>query len=339
MMSGVEDGWYREWATSQTLDSESPLPNLFRRNDVRHSAQIASALCRWSSGRDPLADLVSNIAGSKLISGFWPESPDDSRPRLLASVYCLEALAYVLAEKFRISAEDLLGRPKASEAWASFRYGLAALHEEADRGGGLLGASFGKPTPYLTGIALYRLAPLALAHSDVASLAVKLIGGLVASQASDGWIDSASLYKRQEETRKRTTLRVIAGLGRAKGSGVEISSVLMDNIVDLAIAIGRESCDELDSPDFACLASVLEDVVAISWKHLDMDSIETNAAALNEQYRDAWRETLEDYIQRLEQGVDLGLPKYEVLSADLRNKASLLKVRKQDKSKPAKVVI
>jgi hypothetical protein len=47
---------------------------------------------------------------------------------------------------------------------------------------------------------------------------------------------------------------------------------------------------------------------------------------LNSQYRLAWRDTFEDYIQRLEQGVELGLPNYDVLSEDLQFKLSFLEV-------------
>jgi TIR domain-containing protein len=326
MVSGIQDGWYREWATSQSLDSEISLPGLFRRKDVRHTAQVAGALCRWNSLRDPLASMVESAAGSRLPSGFWPESPTDTKPRLLASVYCLETLGYVLGAYFRIPVEDLLGEQKAAEIWSAFRYGLAALHEEADRGGGLLGKSFGTPTAYLTGIALYRLAPLAGVHPDLAALAEKLIEGLTAAQGTGGWIDASSPARLQESTRKRTTLRVIAGLGRSEDSGLPVASGLMETMLELAIRIGCENYEELDSPDFACLASVLASIAEGVSESLDLQSVEEEAAILNSQYRLAWQDTFEDYIQRLEQGVELGLPNYDLLSEDLQFKLSFLEV-------------
>jgi hypothetical protein len=203
--------------------------------------------------RDPLAEMVTNTAGSKLPGGFWPESPNDSKPRLLASVYALEALGYVLGGRFRIGIDDLLGRKGASEAWTAFRYGLAALHDEADRGGGLLGISFGKPTAYLTGIALYRLAPIAVAHPDLEDLATKLVEGFSSSCGLSGWVDTSSPPKRQDETRNRTSLRAIAGLGRAEDLGIPVSPSLKDRTLSIALDIGKSDYEELDSPDLLAL--------------------------------------------------------------------------------------
>ena len=90
--SGIRHGWYEEWTAAQTFDSEVGLPSLYLRRDTRHTAQSLIANYKWNGHRDPLALLTKNCAGASLESGFWPETPRETNPRLLATVYSVEAL-------------------------------------------------------------------------------------------------------------------------------------------------------------------------------------------------------------------------------------------------------
>lgn len=315
MTQAVSEGWYWEWTSTQSLDSESSVPNLVPRRDVRHSAQVTSALCRWATKRDPLASLLNNLATSCVLNnGFCPDTPGESAPRLLASVYVVEALGYSVSGRFRLSLDDLIDNRSVIDVKSSLRRGLNALHRECDYGDGLIGHSFSGPTPYLTGIALFRLASLSSTNHDFRELTEKMVAGLIATAESSGWVDYSVKSPTRSKTRKRTTLRVAAGLGLASREGV----VIPKNIIGLAL---DQACEfvldedemDLDSPDFACallcIFSFLEEVK----ESIDLQSLEADVQENRRKYLPVWLKNYERHASHLSDGREMGIDTYEIL--------------------------
>ena len=323
----ISDGWYLEWSSSQSLDSESILPHLIKRKDVRHTAQIVTAYIRWKNSREPLASLLKSIAESCLpVSGFWSESPNQTEPRLLASVYALEALGYAVAGKFRLSLEDLLDEHGASNTRTALRRGLTAFHKDADSGNGLLGFSFSKPTPYLTGIGLFRIASLGRINQDFQELVEKIITGLSSTIEKDGWVDYSVTQNSRELTRKRTTLRVAAGMGLAHRAGFTIPNEVKKVVIEKAQEfVLDEDNNDLDSPDFACVLLCLFSFYDQVKGSLNWDEIESNVSKKRVENSEVWRDNFEKYLARLELGLRFGLPDYEELSKVFEERIRLLK--------------
>src|SRR5262249_13843839 len=113
-------------------------------------------------------------------------------------------------------------------------------------------------TPYLTGISLFRLARHSTSQPEIHSLANKMIAGLQSSQSVDGWRDLSLASSLQEATRLRTTLRASAALAVSRKAGLRVHKTLWDSALELATRIGNAAVlQDLDSPDFACLAITL----------------------------------------------------------------------------------
>jgi hypothetical protein len=326
MTKDVSDGWYLEWSSSQSLDSESSLPHLGKRKDVRHTAQVVTAHIRWKNTRQPLASLLNSIVGSCLpTSGFWSESPNQTEPRLLASIYAVEALGYSVAGKFRLSLEDMLDAQGASNTRTALRRGLTAFHNDADNGGGLLGFSFSKPTPYLTGIGLFRLAPLGRVNQDFQELVEKTINGLSSVMEDSGWVDYSVVHDIRPLTLKRTTLRVAAGMGLAHRAGFEIPDQVKKVVIEKAQEyVLDEDVNDLDSPDFACALLCLLSFYEHASENVNWDEMEQGVVQKRSEYMKTWNSNFQNHLGRLDIGRRLGLPDYEELSQVLEERIRLL---------------
>ena len=323
---GVSNGWYLEWTTQQVLDSEDHLPPLVLRKDVRHTAQAATVLAMWKLSAEPLGSLVASVAESQLAGGLWPEGPGENSPRVLASIYAIESLAYSLLGPSSRLIQATLGSNAFNEIWSAFRLGVAALHREVDAGQGLLGESASGATPYLTGIGLFRLAPLASKHHEIQSLCVKMIAALEASSGIDGWQDASTATTARIATQKRTTLRVAAGLTRSVAAGLPVSRQvhtqarwLVERILLSAVAL------ELDSPDYACAAIALAEPRLSVGEGDSIADIARESSALKRTYLDYWTRAREAHLQILLEGRALGLPGYDELSRRVEGELAMLK--------------
>lgn len=326
MTKDISDGWYLEWTSSQSLDSESSLPHLRKRKDVRHTAQVVTAHIRWKNSRQPLASLLNSVVESCLpTSGFWAESPNQTEPRLLASVYAVEALGYSVAGKFRLSLEDMLDIHGASNTRTALRRGLTAFHNDADNGNGLLGLSFSKPTPYLTGIGLFRIAPLGRVNQDFQELVEKIIIGLSSTIESNGWVDYSVAHEIRPLTLKRTTLRVAAGIGLAYRAGFIVSDEIKKMVIEKSKEfILDDDKNDLDSPDFACALLCLLSFYEEARENLNWDEIRKDVTQKKAENSKIWYGNFQKYLERLELGRKLGLPDYEELSKAFEERITLL---------------
>lgn len=322
---GVSRGWYREWSARQTMDSEDALPALYLRKDIRHTAQATATQLKWIRNPEILPALVQTISRTQLKSGLWPESPGYEEPRVLASIYALECLGAALSTPLPGPIEAMLGSSLSSQAWAAFRLGLAALHREVDRGHGLLGESAGGATPYLTGIGLFRLAPLTPKHADVSALCTKMLQALDGAMTSDGWQDLALRSSLRDATRKRTTLRVAAGLARCTRARLSVPSSIWDRTGELVAAILSSAEPlELDSPDYACGVIALVEGAPDLSDRIDAEPLIKEAAVLRKSLAARWVGTFRDHLSRLREGRALGLPGYERLSRTIERELELL---------------
>lgn len=323
--SNVSDGWFREWALSGAPESETILPNLYLRNDVRHTAESITAFVKWQDDRDPLAALVSSVASSSLGSGFWPESPNQTTPQLLATVYAVEGLGRVVTGEFRLPLSDLVSEATANEARSAFRRGLLALEDDCEGGDLLLGSTTNGATPYLTGIALFRLAPLASRHEGISRLTSKIIDGLLSARGESGWRNTAVPPDMQERTERRTTLRVAAGLAEARSAGVWRADETWDDIKRLvaSYAEGQDVLD-LDSPDYACLALALSEGDPRYPNVVNLDDILHRAEAMRKDFVRHWIWNFEEYLSRLERGRAYDMDGYEELGSSIEEKLAQL---------------
>jgi hypothetical protein len=323
--SNISDGWFQEWALSGTPESETILPNLYLRNDVRHSAESITAFVKWQDDRDPLAALVSNVASSSLQSGFWPESPNQTTPQLLATVYAVEGLGRVITGEFRLPLSDLVSEATANRARSAFRRGLLALEDDCEEGNLLLGATTTGETPYLTGIALFRLAPLANRHEGVARLVSKLVDGLLSVRKDSGWRNTAVPSALQERTEQRTTLRVAAGLAEARSAGLWHDDATWDEIKNLISPYAAsQNVLDLDSPDHACMALALSEGNSRYPDAVNLDDILNRADEMRDDFVRQWKWNFEEYLSRLERGRAYDMEGYEELGASIEEKLDQL---------------
>ncbi len=312
MKSSVADGWFREWSEGQTSHSETQLPELVRRADVRHTAQVLTAFSRWQDSRDPLAGLIRSVSGSILPdSGFWPNNPRGTTPRLLASVYAVEALQTVTTHVFRLPLSDLVDRSEENGARRALRRGVGALLSDCEQGDGLVGNITSRPNPYLTGLALFRLGYLARRGSDLAELAELMVDGLLRFAQEYGWEDFSVPRSVRSRTRLRTTLRCAAGLSRASNAGINVPSALLEHALQLVeLLITSEPQEVLDSPDYACgLISILlsrRDVTSLE----TLDSIQEENPAERSERLFLWRSELESLMGYLRTLAELDIPGY-----------------------------
>lgn len=320
--SNVRDGWYREWTPSGTPDSETALPALKRRVDIRHSAEALTALMRWHSERDPIARLASNLSNSALESGFWPETPADTAPRLLATTYAVEALGRLILGEFRLPMTDLLPDRDVTAVRSAFRRGTTALLKDADAGDGLVGSVIGEPTPYLTGISLFRLAPLADEFDDLDTLVEKMTRALLVQSDTPTWKDTAVPVELRDRTETRTTLRVVAGLVRAAETNAagDLIDSLDSYISQVAGYASGQGPLKLDSPDYACLLISLNAEDARYATAVDIDSVIEDAETIRSNNHEFWESNMADYLSRLERGRSYGRPGYEELAEELESK-------------------
>jgi hypothetical protein len=326
MVESVADGWYMEWAEGQTPHSETRLPEVILRADVRHTAQTITALCRWQDSRDPLASLVKSIARAFLPdSGFWPNNSKGSRPRLLATVYAVEALANVTYGTFRLPISDLLDRSDEALARQALRRGVAALLADCEEGNGLVGNVTSTPNPYLTGLALFRLGGLADRHSDLLELSQAMVNGLSSAVTSYGWEDSSVAGDLRATTRVRATLRCAAGLMRASGAGVEVPGdlrALVAAAVETALLGGDSG---LDSPDYAC---GLISLVGL-YPRMDLGDVwrmsNDRPVPVDSTLRPVWTAEIEGILRHTRSMAELGMPGYQELTRVYESRLAALR--------------
>jgi hypothetical protein len=326
MLSNISEGWFREWTEGQTPHSETHLPEMVRRADVRHTAQTITALSSWQSERDPLASLARNVAGSALMSGFWPNNPSGNTPRLLATVYSVEALANLVYGVFRLPISDIFDRKDEAIVRGSLRRGISALLADCERGSGLIGSIAAAPNPYITGLALFRLGKLAGMHPDFAELAHCMVDGLQTDVRSYGWEDASLPMGLRPRTRNRTTLRCAAGLALAASSGVVVSPDLMHQCIQAvtSLVLSHDGLS-LDSPDYACaLISLLNtgdrpNLEAI-WPQIDASSVRSEVGVLP-----MWRAELIRVVGHLRAMRDLGMPGYSEAASIFESRLNTLK--------------
>jgi hypothetical protein len=312
MKSSITTGWFREWSEGQTSHSETQLAEIVRRADIRHTAQVLTACSRWQESRDPLARLIHNISTSILPdSGFWPNNPHGTTPRLLASVYAVEALQTVASNGFRLPLSDLVDKAEENSARRALRRGVGALLSDCEQGNGLVGGITSVPNAYLTGLALFRLGYLAQKGSDLAELTELMAEGLLGCAREYGWDDASVPPSMRARTRLRTTLRCAAGLSRANQAGVKVASALLEHAVRLCeILICSEKQELLDSPDYACgLISILLACKGMSPSDIYGSIEEEDPGERSERFM-TWRTELELLISNFKPLADLSIPGY-----------------------------
>jgi hypothetical protein len=324
--NNINNGWFREWTLGATRDSETSIPNLVYRKDVRHTAESITILSRRQKERSPLDKLINNISSSSLDSGYWPATPNGTDPQLLATVYSIEALGRVINGDFRLSLNDLLSNESVNKVRSAFRRGHIRLENDCDKGDGLLGGDINNKSPYLTGIALYRLAPVAEEIDGIERICERMVKRLLELKREDGWRNTAVPADVRDETVKRTTLRVAAGLFRARQADIWIDEDPWRNIQEMVsdYITGQEVL-ELDAPDHACLLLVLTKENNDYQSEIDIGMIEDEANELKSQYVEHWKTNFEEYLSRLEEGRTYGIKGYDELGESLEEKAEILR--------------
>jgi hypothetical protein len=314
MKSHIVDGWFREWSQGLPPTSETHLTEIISRADVRHTAQVLTACSRWQDSRDPIASLVRNISNTILPeTGLWPNTPHEPIPRLLASVFAVEALQTVASDHFRMPLSDLLDQPDQIAARRALRRGIVALLSDCEQGQGLVGGMSSGPNPYLTGIALFRLAHVARQGSELAYLSELMVQGLLDSAQEYGWEDSAIPQPLRARTRLRTTLRCAVGLARANSAGIKVPSALLEHALQLAEVLVTSGDNELlDSPDYACgLIGILLGRRDIVPQEI-LESTPRERAAERQKRLSAWRNELASLIAYLQPYATLNIPGYSI---------------------------
>jgi len=294
MIGGLEEGWYLEWRQLQMLDSDDPLPALERLPDVRHTAQVLSALCQWDPRYYQIDKTIGNLVAAPRTNGFWTDSDTSLQPRMLATVYVVEALGHCLEAENGEFLRRLLGQRRAFEVESVFKEGLTSVLAESNRGAGLLGASFQAPSSYLSGLALFRLASLADRRSDVAELAERLSVALSKSAGEAGWIDESVPLEVRGATSLRTSLRAFAGLVRCGRAGIPVK--LDSSVVSYVANQARDNFQRLDAPDIACLLDALIGLLGSDGMAVLSGSSEVDFATM----RNLFRSKREDCRRRLD---------------------------------------
>ncbi len=314
MVGGLSDGWYWEWQMVATPHSESTVPELRKRADIRHTAQVASAIARWGKAPDPLGGLVRSISGSAISeSGFWGDTPGSNEPRILATVYAVEALGCLSNRAFGIGFDEILDANGTNQARSALRRGLGALLSDVETGDGLLGAANGRrANPYISSLALLRLGPLAHANGDADELVAHLVNGLQQSSNEWGWEDESVNGNLRPLTRNRTTLRAAAALARTASIGVSVPPHLIDLVLSRAIQLASPtSGSPLDSPDLACC------LICISalYPSISLDEYASEPSALSKAMRAQntakWAANTEKLLKGLSFGRELGIAGYD----------------------------
>jgi len=327
MIGNINRGWFKEWTSSASEDSEISIPNLIHRNDIRHSAQVATTICQMNGERDILAQITKNLYKTfDQQKAFWPESEENKTPKLLSTVYSVEFLGKILNNQYRLPIEDLLNKDLSKSILNVYRNAIIALDDEANKGNGLLGQSFRKATPYLTGLALFRLAPLAPFKHGMDILIEKMVKMLLRSMKENGWVDVSIPNSLRETTRKRTTLRIIAGLSRYFSYSCNLDKATIDKLLKMVINIISESkSSELDSPDYACslicLYNLNNDIKELN---IDTESVRKDKEVTNLNFRKRWQEVYSTYINNLSLGMEYNISGYQNIYSEMREKMSLL---------------
>jgi len=331
LKANVLDGWFWEWVEGQTAHSETFIRDLNKRPDVRHTAQALIAFSRWQDRRDPVASLIKNVTGSILPeSGFWPNNPRGRTPRVLASVYAIEALATVEANTFRLPLRDIVDRSDEALARRALREGVGALLRDCEQGNGLLGSIAASPNAYLTGLAVFRLGSLASQRSDLRELVELMLDGLLRSAREFGWEDSSAAIAVRSDTRTRSTLRCAAGIARASSAGLPVDEALTRFAADLVeVYVSSENPEPLDSPDYACALICL----FLTRQGLDpsvvfLGATDSKAASRREALRADWRRNIEDLLGYIEPLVALGVPGYAEAARECEERLHFLTVQR-----------
>jgi len=325
MLSNLSQGWFWEWTQGQTEHSETPFTEALRRADVRHTAQVLTALCRWQDRRDHIAAMVNNLVSSQLSDGFWPNNARGSTPRLLATVYAVEALASIVSGVFRLPINDLMDRSEERAARKSLALGVNALLQVSDQNGGLLKTGDGLgASPYLTGLALFRIARLSRRTADLEELSQSLIDGLLGAAQVFGWEDSSVPPIRRTETQRRTTLRCVAGLAQGSLVGLRVPRQLLDHAIRLSehYVLNTESA-KLDSPDYACTLIALCALYDLQLFPLPGEIV-TEIATNKSRYKALWTEEVNDLLQACQPLAALNVPGYAHLAAEYSDRLHML---------------
>jgi hypothetical protein len=312
MSEGLRDGWYWEWHAIATPHSESTWSDLEKRPDVRHTAQVVVAIARWGDASSQVGPMIQSLTDcSHPAPGLWPDSPGGAAPRVLATVYAIEALASLVSPRFDVGIDALLAAPEAAAARRALGEGIAALGVGIDRESQLLRGANGVGNPYLSSLALLRLAPLATEISEIHHLAAVLVDGLSDAEQDWGWEDNSVQGTLRKLTRNRTTLRAAAGLSKAAANNLSVSSGLLGRLEQRAIAFTSPSSGwTLDSPDIAC--------ALICMRELNPDLKDSSIylptkqghEMLTQNLRD-WEESTKELLRGLSFGRELGLSGYE----------------------------
>jgi hypothetical protein len=314
----VENGWFWEWAAGQSEHSETSFPEAVRRADVRHTAQALTAMVRWQKGRDGLVDCCRSLVGAQLGNGYWPNNRNGLHPRVLASVYAIEALAGLAGNDFRLPLGDLMDRPDALALRRALRLGAETLLQACEVGEGLLGAPSAPENPYLTGLALFRLARGTTASAELSQLCTLMASGLLRTASATGWEDSSVPPTLRSRTRIRATLRCAAGLSLAANNGIDVPPDLVQHAISLVEAILLNNMSGmLDSPDFACALIALQSVYPKDLFDDDITSrLGADADARRRPYALIWMSEIENLIESWGAFKALNVPGYQDLSAE-----------------------
>lgn len=322
MASCASSGWFLEWRRSQTLDSDDTLPLVAKLPDIRHTAQAITALYDQIEFNNLTYRMVQNVSRARLVSGFWAETEYGSVPRILASVYTVEALGNFISKIESYTDLDGLNKNSISDAFYS---GLGALYKDAVQGGGLLGSTFDRRSSYITGMALYRLARLSVKFKEMDQFTQTILDGLVRSCGSTGWEDEALPKHLRNATRIRTGLRIIAGISRLDRNNTSI-----DAINDSIVSVTKQALIEisnLDAPDIACLLNCLEYLfpeIMLELRHSVFDG--ENLAIVQRQVYERAYNNLRRYLTDVE-NANLQIHQcYQELAQEFRSKLLELEV-------------
>lgn len=330
MLRNIENGWYKEWLSTTSDDSDFSVPNLIMRNDIRHTAQVGTAIC-WQNGeRSILSAIVQNISKSfNKVSGCWAESEGETKPKLLSTIYAIELLGLVVNGSYRLTIHDLLNTQLANDVTVIYKKALLTIEDELNQGNGLIGVSFGKQSPYATGMTLFRLSSLVQLDKDIHSIVLKMINALENCKEKNGWFDYNAPLMLQESTRKRTTLRIAAGIGKSS-SFIELKSNFIVELLNIVEDIISDSLiGELDSPDYACaLIALITLSNDTSYKNVLNDSnFQFAITAQSKIYSTDWIDDYNEYLNNLSIGLKYGVDNYDKLATNFHD--NLLKINQK----------
>ena len=326
-LSLIRDGWSQGWVQGVPEQQHSNVRDIHQQDDLRHTAEIASALLRFGREREPLSDLLDNIISWQMETGLWPPTPiQHAGPQLLASISAVEALAHALHGRFKMRLHDVLSRDKDDEARWKFGRGVSALQSNARAGHGLLGAGFlgnTQGSPFWTGTTLLRLVPAWGHSSDLDLLLTTIVNdGLHATMKDDGWSDAQSRDTDTPLERMRTTLRIAGGIGLGTTVRMPIPEdmqQLTERLVP-AYLLGDRNTRQLDPMDIAFALIWLRSMHAKCFTNLDLNQIAHDAAVEMRKYKPIWLERFTVYKERLAEDVKNGFPGYRKREEEFADK-------------------